>query len=95
MIACDGENHDEKWFHLACVGLEAEPDGEWFCFVCQAEKRLARKAEMAKRMRLAGAAAFAAHSNGTPAHKCACARSLVRQHDRFVLAFLVNCVLKQ
>ena len=29
MIACDSPNCPIEWFHMLCVGLTEEPDGEW------------------------------------------------------------------
>lgn len=31
MLLCDG---CPKAFHLACLGLQAVPDGDWYCAVC-------------------------------------------------------------
>jgi hypothetical protein len=59
MIACDGESHGEKWFHLSCVGLTETPKGEWFCFVCDAERSL-----LAKRARMAAAHAASGLGGG-------------------------------
>lgn len=35
MVACDGEDCEREWFHLACVNLSAPPKGSWFCDVCK------------------------------------------------------------
>ena len=32
LLCCDG---CPAAFHLACVGLDAAPAGDWFCAVCQ------------------------------------------------------------
>lgn len=37
MIGCDGEDCKREWFHLACVGLETPPRGEWYCDECAAK----------------------------------------------------------
>jgi hypothetical protein len=36
MIACDGTDCEQEWFHFACVGLTAAtvPEGEWYCDDC-------------------------------------------------------------
>ncbi|XP_046567639.1 uncharacterized protein LOC124276041 [Haliotis rubra] len=37
MIGCDSEDCPNKpfeWFHLSCVNLKAEPEGDWFCPDC-------------------------------------------------------------
>ena len=35
MIACDNKNCPYEWFHFACVGLAAKPEGmKWFCQKC-------------------------------------------------------------
>ncbi|KAI8841381.1 hypothetical protein BC829DRAFT_13059 [Chytridium lagenaria] len=34
MIACDGENCANEWFHLECVGLTEPPKGVWYCPDC-------------------------------------------------------------
>ena len=35
MIACDGPNCKIVWFHFSCVGLQNEPEGDWFCDQCK------------------------------------------------------------
>lgn len=35
MVACDGEDCEREWFHLACVNLNAPPKGSWFCDACK------------------------------------------------------------
>lgn len=35
MVACDGEECEREWFHLACVNLSAPPKGSWFCDACK------------------------------------------------------------
>lgn len=37
MIGCDGETCEREWFHLACLGMETPPRGEWFCDECAAK----------------------------------------------------------
>ena len=34
MVACDGANCSREWFHLSCVGLDAPPEGKWYCKEC-------------------------------------------------------------
>ena len=36
MIACDNPQCQIEWFHFACVKLEDEPKGKWFCEKCRA-----------------------------------------------------------
>ncbi|ORY42525.1 hypothetical protein BCR33DRAFT_637589, partial [Rhizoclosmatium globosum] len=38
MIGCDNPNCEKEWFHLACVGLKAPPEGVWLCPECAAAK---------------------------------------------------------
>eukprot|EP00750_Incisomonas_marina_P032696 INCI9298.1.p1 GENE.INCI9298.1~~INCI9298.1.p1 ORF type:complete len:404 (-),score=74.10 INCI9298.1:272-1483(-) len=45
MIACDGKDHPEQWYHLSCVGLDDEPNGQWFCFACTHAKMQEEEAE--------------------------------------------------
>lgn len=35
MVACDGANCSREWFHLTCVGLNAPPEGKWYCKECK------------------------------------------------------------
>ncbi|CAF4063246.1 unnamed protein product, partial [Rotaria magnacalcarata] len=35
MIACDNPHCQIEWFHFACVKLEEEPKGKWFCQQCR------------------------------------------------------------
>ena len=35
MVACDGPRCQNEWFHLACVGLNAPPEGKWYCIDCK------------------------------------------------------------
>lgn len=34
MVACDGGSCPKEWFHLACVELNAPPEGKWYCKEC-------------------------------------------------------------
>lgn len=34
MVACDKMDCTITWFHLACVGLKAAPNGKWICPRC-------------------------------------------------------------
>ena len=39
LLVCDGGNHADgcrRCFHLACLGMEAIPDGDWICGTCTA-----------------------------------------------------------
>ena len=36
MVACDNPQCQIEWFHFACVKLEEEPKGKWFCDKCRA-----------------------------------------------------------
>lgn len=35
MVACDGDDCEREWFHLACVNLTQPPKGSWFCDACK------------------------------------------------------------
>ena len=35
MVACDNPQCPIEWFHFACVKLEEEPKGKWFCDKCR------------------------------------------------------------
>lgn len=35
MVACDNEECPYQWFHWTCVGLKAEPKGDWLCPHCR------------------------------------------------------------
>lgn len=34
LIGCDNPDCQIQWFHMSCIGLATEPDGEWFCPSC-------------------------------------------------------------
>ncbi|KAF8344560.1 the Ing1 Phd finger in complex with A histone H3k4me3 peptide, partial [Amanita rubescens] len=34
MIACDDDECEREWFHIACVGLTSIPQGHWYCSAC-------------------------------------------------------------
>lgn len=36
MVGCDNPDCTIEWFHFECVGLKAEPEGEWYCPLCVA-----------------------------------------------------------
>ncbi|TFK70437.1 hypothetical protein BDN72DRAFT_870297 [Pluteus cervinus] len=38
MIACDDHACEREWFHLACIGLDAPPAGQWFCETCRSKR---------------------------------------------------------
>ena len=68
MIACEGDTHDEKWYHLGCVGLKSEPKGEWYCFECTARRTIIANRDKARiAARVAAAAAMSAAST-SPRH---------------------------
>lgn len=35
MVACDNPQCPIEWFHFACVKLDEEPKGKWFCEKCR------------------------------------------------------------
>lgn len=35
LIGCDNSDCQIEWYHMSCVNLTVEPDGEWFCPSCQ------------------------------------------------------------
>ncbi|KAK3812576.1 MAG: Phd domain in Ing1-like protein, partial [Linnemannia elongata] len=35
MVACDNKDCKIEWFHVSCTGLNALPEGEWYCKDCQ------------------------------------------------------------
>lgn len=37
MIGCDGSECEREWFHLACLGMDTPPRGEWYCDECAAK----------------------------------------------------------
>ncbi|RXW23039.1 hypothetical protein EST38_g2790 [Candolleomyces aberdarensis] len=49
MIGCDGESCEREWFHLACIGLDAPPSGNWFCDDCKNKRNQKRTARGGKR----------------------------------------------
>ncbi|ORY82697.1 hypothetical protein BCR37DRAFT_319093 [Protomyces lactucae-debilis] len=38
MVACDGDECEREWFHLACVNLTAPPKGSWYCDACKKQQ---------------------------------------------------------
>lgn len=43
LLVCDGGDHEDgcrRCFHLACVGLENVPSGDWICSACATNKGL-------------------------------------------------------
>ncbi|TFK70441.1 hypothetical protein BDN72DRAFT_838961 [Pluteus cervinus] len=38
MIACDDHACEREWFHLAWIGLDAPPAGQWFCETCRSKR---------------------------------------------------------
>ncbi|KAJ7597286.1 hypothetical protein C8J56DRAFT_773740 [Mycena floridula] len=49
MIACDDNNCEREWFHLACIGLTIPPDGRWFCEPCKNKRNAKRSGRGGKR----------------------------------------------
>lgn len=35
LIGCDNDNCKVQWYHMACLGITAEPVGSWICPTCQ------------------------------------------------------------
>ncbi|KAI9570155.1 hypothetical protein HD554DRAFT_2170337 [Boletus coccyginus] len=56
MIACDDDDCEREWFHLNCIGLASVPDGSWFCEVCRAKQKNAKRAARGGRKRVGGGA---------------------------------------
>ncbi|KAG6380772.1 hypothetical protein JVT61DRAFT_5156 [Boletus reticuloceps] len=56
MIACDDSDCEREWFHLNCIGLASVPDGSWFCDVCRAKQKNAKRAARGGRKRVGGGA---------------------------------------
>lgn len=38
-VGCDGTGCKTEWFHYACVGLAAAPEGDWYCRDCREKRR--------------------------------------------------------
>ena len=47
MVGCSNEacTNGRGWFHLACVGLDAAPEGDWYCDACADEHPLPEDGE--------------------------------------------------
>ena len=47
MVGCSNEacTNGRGWFHLACVGLDAAPEGDWYCNACADEHPLPEDGE--------------------------------------------------
>lgn len=39
MIGCDDDQCQREWFHIACVGLDKAPSGNWLCDDCAARRK--------------------------------------------------------
>ncbi|KZT27668.1 hypothetical protein NEOLEDRAFT_1026300, partial [Neolentinus lepideus HHB14362 ss-1] len=37
MVCCDGPGCEKEWYHLACIGMQVVPAGDWFCDECVAK----------------------------------------------------------
>ncbi|KAI0368895.1 hypothetical protein BV20DRAFT_997894 [Pilatotrama ljubarskyi] len=62
MIACDDEECEKEWFHIACVGLTVVPESTWYCARCVEKRQNQRKAGRGGKKRTAGGRA--ARNNG-------------------------------
>lgn len=52
MVACDNPDCVIEWFHFACVGLDKQPKGKWYCQQCGPEiLARARRLNKSKRKR--------------------------------------------
>ncbi|KAN0100217.1 hypothetical protein V8E55_000201 [Tylopilus felleus] len=65
MIACDDDDCEREWFHLNCIGLGSAPDGMWFCDVCRAKQKNAKRAARGGRKRVGGARSGAKAANNS------------------------------
>ncbi|KAI0778825.1 hypothetical protein BD413DRAFT_601501 [Trametes elegans] len=43
MIACDDEDCEKEWFHIACVGLTVVPENTWYCSRCLEKRQSNRR----------------------------------------------------
>lgn len=39
MVACDGPDCKNEWFHFQCVGLTSSPVGKWYCDQCKESRK--------------------------------------------------------
>ena len=45
MVECESQSCKFKWFHFSCVGLEAEPEGKWYCSdICKDKAKKKKRA---------------------------------------------------
>ncbi|KAI0828823.1 hypothetical protein BC628DRAFT_1168273 [Trametes gibbosa] len=54
MIACDDDECEKEWFHIACVGLTVVPKNTWYCSRCLERRQNQRKAGRGGKKRTAG-----------------------------------------
>ncbi|KAI8990670.1 hypothetical protein BD414DRAFT_484433 [Trametes punicea] len=54
MIACDDEECEREWFHIACVGLTVVPESTWYCSACLEKRQNQKKAGRGGKKRAAG-----------------------------------------
>ncbi|KAI0654450.1 hypothetical protein C8Q70DRAFT_925756 [Cubamyces menziesii] len=54
MIACDDEDCEKEWFHIACVGLTVVPDDTWYCARCIEKRQNQKKTGRGGKKRTAG-----------------------------------------
>ncbi|KAH9897711.1 hypothetical protein C8Q73DRAFT_725868 [Cubamyces lactineus] len=54
MIACDDEECEKEWFHIACVGLTVVPDDTWYCARCLEKRQNLKKTGRGGKKRTAG-----------------------------------------
>ncbi|KAJ1372214.1 Inhibitor of growth protein 4 [Parelaphostrongylus tenuis] len=43
MVACDGPDCKNEWFHFQCVGLTSSPVGKWYCDQCKEARKKKNK----------------------------------------------------
>ncbi|WVQ76339.1 hypothetical protein IAR50_006004 [Cryptococcus sp. DSM 104548] len=51
MIGCDDDDCEIEWYHIACLGLDKTPEGNWICPTCAERRRKQPKAKKATRGR--------------------------------------------
>ncbi|KAI0334044.1 hypothetical protein GY45DRAFT_1367880 [Cubamyces sp. BRFM 1775] len=54
MIACDDEECEKEWFHIACVGLTVVPDDTWYCARCLEKRQNQKKTGRGGKKRTTG-----------------------------------------
>ncbi|ODN75987.1 hypothetical protein L202_05953 [Cryptococcus amylolentus CBS 6039] len=51
MIGCDDDDCEIEWYHIACLGLDKTPEGNWICPTCAERRRKQPKVKKATRGR--------------------------------------------